>query len=91
VPLPLVPGRPAAAPAAQIFEDVGTFSGEGDATRFPERWTFSALATAGVALPVAGHELRAERRGFADLTDATKDLGGGEHASVIQVVVGALW
>lgn len=91
VPLPSALGRPGAAPAAQIFEDVGTFSGSGDATRFYERWTFSALATVGLAWPVAGHELRAELRGFADLSDATKDLGGGERASVFQVVVGALW
>lgn len=90
-PLPPAPGRPAAAPAAQIFEDVGTFSGSGDATTLYERWTFSALATVGLARPVAGHELRAELRGFADLTDATKDLGGGERASLFQLVVGALW
>lgn len=91
VPLPLAPGRPAAAPAAQIFEDVGTFSGSGDATKFYERWTLSALASVGVAWPMAGHELRAELRGFTDLSDATKDLGGGERASVFQAVVGALW
>ncbi len=91
VPLPAPPGRPAATPAAQIFEDVGTFSGSGDATRFYERWTLSALASVGLAWPVAGHELRAELRGFTDLSDATKDLGGGERASVFQAVVGVLW
>lgn len=91
VPLTPVFGRPAAAPAAQIFEDVGTFSGSGDATRFYERWTFSALASAGVAWPAGGHELRGELRGCTDLTDATPELGGGERATVFQVVVSALW
>lgn len=91
VPLPPAPGRPAASPAAQIFEDVGTFAGSGDVTRFYERWTFSAHAAVGFAWPAAGHELRAELRGFADLTDATKDLGGGERAAVFQAAVGALW
>lgn len=91
VPLPLAPGRPAAAPAAQIFEDVGTFSGSGDATRFYERWTFSATASVGLAWPVAGHELRTELRGFTDLSDATKDLGGGERARVLQLVLAGWW
>jgi len=89
----LVPssGRRSPAPAAQIFEEVGTFQGSGDATRLYRRWTFSALASVGLAIPVGGHELRAEVRGWTHLASATKDLGGGERARVVQLGLGALW
>lgn len=85
------PNAPRPAPTAQIFEDVGTFDGAGDATSLYERCTLSALASLGVAWPAGGHELRAELRGWTDATRATKDLGGGEKATTFQLVLAGLW
>lgn len=85
------PNRPRPAPAANIFEQAGTFDGDGDATVLYERWTLSAMASLGFTKPVGRHDLRAEVRAWTDVSRTTQHLGGGERATAFQLLLGAFW
>lgn len=90
-PAPAPAGAAQFAPAAQIFEEVGTFAGRGDATSFYERLTASALGSLGAAWPAGANEARAELRVSTDLGKASTELAGGERATTVQLRVSVLW
>jgi len=85
------PARPGAAPAAQIFEEVGTFDGSGDATGFYQRWTLALQAGIGRAWAADRHELRADVRAGVDLTEASDRFGDGLRGTSVGFTLGLLW
>jgi hypothetical protein len=77
-----------ATPAADIFEDVGTFN---DQTRFYERWNLAVSGGLGLDFPIAGRTGEAQLRYTHGVLDIAKSDALRRETRGVEMLAGVRW